>query len=33
VRALIKEGRIEETKDLVPETTYDVIIRYAQRHA
>ena len=33
VRALIKEGRIEETKGLVPETTYDVIIRYAQRHA
>ena len=27
VRALIREGRIEETRALVPETTYETILR------
>lgn len=33
VRALIREGRPEQTKDLVPETTYAAILRYVERHA
>ena len=33
VRALIKEGRIEETKELVPETTYAAILRHVSRNA
>jgi len=33
VRALILDERAEETKDLVPETTYEAILRYAHRHA
>ena len=33
VRALIREGKPEEAKDLVPETTYDAILRYVSRNA
>jgi [citrate (pro-3S)-lyase] ligase len=33
VRALILDDRPEETRDLVPETTYEAILRYAHRHA
>ncbi len=33
VRALIREGRPEQTKDLVPETTYEAILRYVSRNA
>ncbi len=33
VRALIREGRIEETEELVPGTTYDAILRYAGANA
>ncbi len=33
VRALIQEGHIEETRDLVPETTYETILRHTFRHA
>lgn len=33
VRALIREGRPELTKDLVPETTYAAILRYVERNA
>ncbi len=33
VRALIREGKPEETKDLVPETTYEAILRYVSRNA
>ena len=33
VRALIREGKPEQTKDLVPETTYDAILCYVSRNA
>ena len=33
VRSLIREGRIEETKDLVPETTYEAILRHFAANA
>ena len=33
VRALIREGKPECTKDLVPETTYEAILRYVSRNA
>ena len=33
VRALIREGKPELTRPLVPETTYEAILRYAARHA
>lgn len=33
VRALIREGSYEQTKDLVPETTYAAILRYVSRNA
>ena len=33
VRALIREGKPEETRDLVPETTYAAILRYVSRNA
>lgn len=33
VRALIREGRIEQTRELVPETTYAAILRYVERNA
>ena len=33
VRALIREGKPEETRDLVPETTYEAILRYVSRNA
>ena len=33
VRALIKEGRIEETRELVPETTYETILRHVGANA
>ena len=33
VRALILDDRPEETRDLVPDTTYEAILRYAHRHA
>lgn len=33
VRALIRAGKPEQTKDLVPETTYAAILRYVTRNA
>ena len=33
VRALIREGKPECTQDLVPETTYEAILRYVSRNA
>ena len=33
VRALIRAGKPELTKDLVPETTYAAILRYVSRNA
>ena len=33
VRALIREGRIEETRELVPETTYETILRHVGANA
>ncbi len=33
VRALIREGSYEQTRDLVPETTYAAILRYVSRNA
>ncbi len=33
VRALIREGRIKETRELVPETTYEAILRYSTANA
>ena len=33
VRALIKAGNLKETRDLVPETTYEAILRHVNRDA